>query len=544
MRQGGDTGNIKGEPYAAEAKELLRSKLIGKQVSVNMEYSRTIPTSESTPDLPDRTMNFGSVHLMDKKNPGEPGANVAEMVVVRGLASVVRHRGEDDRSMHYDALLEAESRAQKQKKGMHSSKEPPVQHLNDVSFGPSNKAKQFLPFLQRSGTVTALVEMVMNGHRLKLLVPKESAMIVFALSGVRTPSKGRDGGADEPYAAEALAFTRLQCMQMEVEIDVEAVDNTGTFLGNLRTVNKRVNLATSLLEAGLGSLHPMYDVNRNANGPELAAAENAAKQARLKIWENFVEPVASSTGDAEQAAETEDGNVEAFEATAMMVVDGSTLYVHRADKKARLDWLVGQLEGLGLKEAPATGGLYKPSVGALCCSRFTEDNQWYRARVTALSPDCSQVTVFYVDFGNSETLSAARLTTLDPSVSLQACPPLAVKCQLAYLKVPSLNEDFGMEAATALSEMVFGCTLAVRLEGREAAAGKWGGGDTMLVTLIDADASASVNARLVEAGLARVKKVRGKRAAVVAEGMKEFQERARQQRLCMWQYGDVDSDED
>lgn len=61
------------------------------------------------------------------------GINVAEMVVGRGFATVVRHRDFEERSTYYENLVAAEARATKKKAGMHSAKEPPVAHLNDIS---------------------------------------------------------------------------------------------------------------------------------------------------------------------------------------------------------------------------------------------------------------------------------------------------------------------------------------------------------------------------------------------------------------------------
>ena len=55
----------------------------------------------------------------------------------------------------------------RQKKGMHSSKEAPMHHVNDVSLpGQGTRAKQYLPFFQR-GRVAGIVEFVLSGHRLK-----------------------------------------------------------------------------------------------------------------------------------------------------------------------------------------------------------------------------------------------------------------------------------------------------------------------------------------------------------------------------------------
>ena len=94
---------------------------------------------------------------------------VAELLLVRGLAQIVRHRTDDERSAHYESLMNAEASGKNSKKGLHNkSKEPPAHHYNDVSLpGMAPKAKQYLPFFQR-GKHTAVVEFVLSGHRLKV----------------------------------------------------------------------------------------------------------------------------------------------------------------------------------------------------------------------------------------------------------------------------------------------------------------------------------------------------------------------------------------
>lgn len=113
-------------------------------MNVSMEYSRKVsfadgaaPAAGST----DRVMDFGSVFLVNQPKDGDDaaapvaqqaGINIAELLVARGLATVVRHRDFEERSNHYDALLSAESRATSGKKGMHSAKDPPVRHVTDL----------------------------------------------------------------------------------------------------------------------------------------------------------------------------------------------------------------------------------------------------------------------------------------------------------------------------------------------------------------------------------------------------------------------------
>ena len=95
---------------------------------------------------------------------------VAELLLVRGLAQVVRHRSDDERSGHYESLMNAESSGMSSKKGMHNkSKDPPVHYYNDVSLPSSsaNQAKQYLPFFQR-GKQKGIVEFVLSGARLKV----------------------------------------------------------------------------------------------------------------------------------------------------------------------------------------------------------------------------------------------------------------------------------------------------------------------------------------------------------------------------------------
>jgi staphylococcal nuclease domain-containing protein 1 len=78
--------------------------------------------------------------------------------------------------------------------------------------GTLNKAKGFLPFLQKAKRLPAVVDYVLSGHRFKLLIPKEMCAIAFSLSGVRCPAKG------EAYSEEAIAFMRRRIMQRDVEV--------------------------------------------------------------------------------------------------------------------------------------------------------------------------------------------------------------------------------------------------------------------------------------------------------------------------------------
>lgn len=164
--------------YAREAREFLRTRLVGRtvsiyialfimrlffhlytkrirvcQVKVSMEYSRKVSmadgpyTTGAAGSADSRVMDFGSVFLLSSSkadgddstpaptsvNSQAEGINVAELVVSRGFGTVIRHRDFEERSNYYDALLAAESRAISGKKGIHSSKDSPVMHITDLT---------------------------------------------------------------------------------------------------------------------------------------------------------------------------------------------------------------------------------------------------------------------------------------------------------------------------------------------------------------------------------------------------------------------------
>ncbi|KAG8440117.1 hypothetical protein GDO86_006056 [Hymenochirus boettgeri] len=156
-------------PYMFEAREFLRKKLIGKKVNVNVDYIRSASAAtETVPAFPERTCATVTIG----------GINIAEALVSKGLATVIRYRQDDDqRSSHYVTIKNA--------KGLHSKKEVPIHRVADIS-GDTQKAKQFLPFLQRAGRSEAIVEYVFSGSRLKLYMPKETCLITFLLAGKYT----------------------------------------------------------------------------------------------------------------------------------------------------------------------------------------------------------------------------------------------------------------------------------------------------------------------------------------------------------------------
>ncbi|CAL9094210.1 unnamed protein product [Musa textilis] len=522
-KMGNPCRDEKPTPYAREAREFLCTRLIGHQVNVSMEYSRKVgmadgPNTIVSSSADTRVMDFGSVFLVKSEgdetsspSPNQPGVtNVAEMVVSRGFATVVRHRDFEERSNHYDAFLAAESRAINSRKGIHSAKDPPVMHITDLTTVSVKKARDFLPFLQRSRRHAAVVEYVLSGHRFKLLIPKETCNIAFSFSGVRCP------GREEPFSDEAIALMRRKILQRDIEIEVETVDRTGTFLGSL------------IADAHL-----------------LVQAELSAKHQKLKIWENYVEGQEVSNGPS---AETNQKEVVVTE-----VLGGGKFYVQNVgDQKVAA--IQQQLAALNIKEAPVIHS-FSPGKGDIVLAQFSVDNSWNRAMIVsgprgAVASHNDNFEVFYIDYGNQEIVPYSCIWPLDPAIS--SAPGLGQLCSLAFIKVPDLEDDFGQEAAEYLSE----CTLnnskefKAMIEERDTSGGKargQGSGTVLMVTLVDVEAEFSINAAMLQEGLARLerkKKWDTREHKAVLDNLEEFQEKAKRDRLNIWQYGDVQSDDE
>ncbi|CAE6088593.1 unnamed protein product [Arabidopsis arenosa] len=469
-------------PYAREAREFLRQRLIGKQVIVQMEYSRKVTQADgpTTSGAADRFMDFGSVFLPSPAkgdsdevaassaaaiNGSQPvGVNIAELVLARGFGNVVRHRDFEERSNHYDALLAAEARALSGKKGIHSAKESPAMHITDLTVAAAKKAKDFLPSLQRIRRIPAVVEYVLSGHRFKLYIPKITCSIAFSFSGVRCPGRG------EPYSEEAISVMRRRIMQRDVEIEVETVDRT----------------------------------DRIAEAHLLEQAERSAKNQKLKIWENYVEGEEVSNGNTNTV---ETRQKETLKVVVTEVLGGGRFYVQSAGDQ-KVASIQNQLASLSIKDAPIIGS-FNPKRGDIVLAQFSLDNSWNHAmivtapRAAVQSPD-EKFEVFYIDYGNQETVPYSAIRPIDPSVS--AAPGLAQLCRLAYIKVASLEEDFGAEAGEYLHTVTLGSGKEFKavIEERDTSGGKvkgQGTGTEFVITLIAVDDEISVNAAMLQSHL-------------------------------------------
>jgi endonuclease YncB( thermonuclease family) len=353
-----DVADSVDEPHAWTSREFLRQKCIGLPCTFRVEYSVG-------------GRDFASIFL---------GKEHLSLCVVGNGCARVRLPGGSQLPFAAE-LAQTEAAARAAGRGVWAKGDPPRRIVNDMTRD-AQKAKAFLPFLQRSGRSRAQVDYVISGGRMKLLLDRDGAAILFSLAGVRCPR------APEAGAAEALAFQRAHLTHRSVEVEVESLEpRAGVFMGALHVpppggaaAAPRVSLALLLVQAGLAYVVSSADARPEAR--QLRAAEAAARAASVGLWKTYVAPEAP-VASAPQAP------VKAY-VTVTEVLDGSRMYLQMRDD-AELARMQAALADVAQEEG------FSPAAGTLCCGRFTGDDAWYRAFV--VSAKNGAFAVYFCDYG-------------------------------------------------------------------------------------------------------------------------------------------------
>ncbi|NXA56365.1 SND1 protein, partial [Nothocercus julius] len=417
-------------PYMFEAREFLRKKLIGKKVNVTVDYIRPASSAtETVPAFSERTCATVSIG----------GINIAEALVSKGLATVIRYRQDDDqRSSHYDELLAAEARAIKNGKGLHSKKEVPIHRVADIS-GDTQKAKQFLPFLQRAGRSEAVVE-----EHVALHVPSQHlTLLLLLLAGIECPRGARNLPGlvqeGEPFSEEATHFTKELVLQREVGTRGGHGGQPGPALraGHERgperlrpawkSRRRRVHVGPEALRALPRSLRLRareYCCSSHTSLPFMAIPGTYVYVGLRTV---ISQPASPATPSAFYASCASVGPVQALQVPrrgAGRAGRQESCLLHMGGRGYRAAW--------GRAGAPLPGGS-TAEPAALCAGRV------YRARVEKVESS-AKVHIFYIDYGNKETLPSSRLAALPPAFSTRVLPAQATEYKFAFIQVPQDDE--------------------------------------------------------------------------------------------------------
>jgi hypothetical protein len=161
--------------------------------------------------------------------------------------------------------------------------------------------------------------------------------------------------------------------------------------------------------------------------------------------------------------------------TVTEIVNGNTLYLSAAETKEVAERraaieaaLAAVAESVGVEAGAAGSGIVEAKAGKNCLALFDDGSgaTWFRARIESVEDEGTAAVVRYIDFGNKEKAPMSRLRESNDE-ELFAKAPLADLCELAFVEVQPLDDEFGTDAAVMLNSLVWGKTLDVQVLGRE-----------------------------------------------------------------------------
>ncbi|XP_063698694.1 staphylococcal nuclease domain-containing protein 1 [Culicoides brevitarsis] len=510
-------------PYLYECREFLRKKLVGKKVSCKLDY--TNPAKDNQPEKLFYTVMVN-------------GKNIAEDLVAQGLATVIRYRQDNDqRSSHYNDLLNAEGNAAKEGKGVHSKKDQTTIRLVDLTVDTSKIRHQYLPSWQRALKMDAIVEFVASGSRFRIFIQKDNVLVNFLLMGISCPRSsrpainGQPAVEGDPFGNEALEYVKEKIYQRDVTVQVETTDKGfNSVIGWLFTENKQ-NLSVLLVEQGLATLHNA-SAEKSEHYRTLKMAEDKAKAKRLNLWKNYVEQEEVEGGDetAVEATQVFDNAEKSMEeVTVTEVSPDMQFFVQKTKEAAKLTALMEKVSA-HVKTATSGSLSFKPKRGDVCASKF-EDGQWYRCKVERMQGE--NASILYIDYGNRDTVKVSNLLELPHSLKTET--PYATLCKLAYVTLPVDAED-KKEALNAFVSDVLDKKLNMAVQYRSA-----GVPHCTLHTLED---KSDVGKNLVIDGFVLLEKKRELQSQKLFTVYKEEEEKARKAHMGIWRYGDITEDDE
>ncbi|KAI0236877.1 Staphylococcal nuclease domain-containing protein 1 [Lamellibrachia satsuma] len=289
----------KDEPYAWEAREFLRKKMVGKEVCFTVEYK-----------VPGSGREYGCIFI-GKDTSAE---NVTESIVAEGLVEV-RRGGLKPNDEGQQKLIMLEESAKAAGKGKWGPPEECASHIRDITWTLENP-RHFVDS-HHGKPVDAVIEHVRDGCTVRAFVLPSFHYITVMLSGIKCPMFKMDG-EKEPFAEEAKFFTEARLLQRDIQIVLEGTSNQN-LLGTV--LHPSGNIAELLLREGFARCidWSMGVVTQGAD--KLRGAEKVAKEKKLRLWKDY-QPSTTTHIDVKEKN---------FTAKVMEIINGDGMIVKLAD---------------------------------------------------------------------------------------------------------------------------------------------------------------------------------------------------------------------
>eukprot|EP01029_Cantina_marsupialis_P010279 TRINITY_DN233_c0_g2_i1.p1 TRINITY_DN233_c0_g2~~TRINITY_DN233_c0_g2_i1.p1 ORF type:complete len:881 (-),score=353.25 TRINITY_DN233_c0_g2_i1:190-2472(-) len=526
------------QPYGEDAKEFLRKTCIGKTVQVTLEYVRASNTSaDGSITYPERKM----CDVVMTSRSGKTSTNLSKLIVEKGFAEVMRNKaGDDNRSQHYDELLALETAAKDAHIGMFKRGPAPKSMVADLSKNKTQaKAREFM-LMQGSRQYRAIVEYVMTASRVKIFIPSERIRIMMNLNGIRCPSPPLGQKAGEAFGLQSRNYTKYIMLQREVEIKITGMDGIGSLLGDIAIPKVTNSLVDELLKRGFARVH---DYSVQSLGPvredELYALQSEAKRADKGLWSVYQEVV-------EESKQEDSTSIVGLQIPAKVsdIANASKFYLHLQDQESMAQ-LASVEERMSTFDGETAAPVVAPKRGQMT-AYLNKSGSWRRARVlsTTPTPKGTECSLQLVDYGSVVKAFDSELRQCD-----YRDRPCCVEATIAFVKLPPIDEEVGVECAELLTDLVWERDVLVKVHKMDRSSG------LLTVTINDPSKpdSESLTEELLLEGLGKVdKKIRiaHQRAALpndeleIVDALIAAETIAKRKRKGVFTYGDIQSESD
>jgi len=323
-----------------------------------------------------------------------------------------------------------------------------------------------------------------------------------AKEGMLCVARSEDGCLYRARVVEVGKRTSVQFIDFGNSEDVDEVYHYHAFLGMLAPAAAEVVLARTLLSSGEAKKVVLDDCLIGEEGKSLELQLERDKETGMQVarfyeqgvevvFDNKIEPVVDVVVEAEGvddhgavaepdvnknfspeelkvieerrplvecAALPEQGKVEVV---LVLVEDVRTVWVVRKELEQKLDKMAGALQ----RQASKLEVVQSPEVGCVYATKFSQDQQMYRAVVEKAEGD--MVSVRYIDFGNREVKDKSELLHLPEKMAKwPACAQSVFLEDNKEADDSQVNRDEVEEGLEENIELVLAGGKVVRLESK------------------------------------------------------------------------------
>ena len=129
---------------------------------------------------------------------------------------------------------------------------------------------------------------------------------------------------------------------------------------------------------------------------QIQNAEDNAKKQKIRRWANYVEePKVAAKIENNQPIRKREIKYE--EVVVIGLTSEAHIYVQKLSDRVELESFFERVQNVMQTSVLDTPVLKR---GNLCAARFSQDGNWYRARIEKVA--ANRAEVFYIDYGNRE----------------------------------------------------------------------------------------------------------------------------------------------